>query len=98
MDELAGRICAAASLQAESDCQFLELVAEFDAAGGIRSSRDVKSLAHWLSWACSRTLGTAREQVRVARSLDKMPRVTAAFREGRSCRTRRRASCPASPE
>lgn len=83
MDELAGRICAAASLQAESDCQFLELVAEFGAAGGIGFWRDVKSLAHWLSWTCSIAPGTAREQVRVARSLATMPRVTAAFREGR---------------
>ncbi len=83
MDELAGRICAAASIQAESDCRFLELVAEFDASGGIRLWRNVKSLAHWLSWACSLAPGTAREQVRVARSLAKMPRVAAAFHEGR---------------
>ncbi len=82
-DGLAGRICAAAGLSAQSDCQLLELIGEFDAAGGIRWWNDVKSLAHWLSWCCSMSPGTAREHVRVARALRKMPRIRAAFREGR---------------
>ena len=82
-DVLAGRICAAASLSARSECQLLELIGEFDAAGAIRWWLDVKSLAHWLSWTCSMTAGTAREHVRVARAMRQMPTVTAAFRDGR---------------
>ncbi len=82
-DVLAGRICAAASLSARSECQLLELIGEFDDIGAIRWWLDVKSLAHWLSWTCSMTAGTAREHVRVARAMRRMPTVTAAFREGR---------------
>ena len=82
-DVLAGRICAAASLSARSECQLLELIGEFDAAGAIRWWLDVKSLAHWLSWTCSMTAGTAREHVRVARAMRRMPTVTTAFQEGR---------------
>jgi Domain of unknown function (DUF222) len=82
-DVLAGRICAAASLSAQGECQLLELIGEFDAAKAIRWWHDVKSLAQWLSWACSMSPGTAREHVRVARGLRQMPTITTAFREGR---------------
>ena len=80
---MAGRICAAAGLSAQSECELLERIGEFDAVGAIRWWVDVKSLAHWLSWCCSMTAGTAREHVRVARAMRRMPTVTAAFREGR---------------
>jgi Domain of unknown function (DUF222) len=80
---LAGRICAAASLSAQGECQLLESIGEFDAVKAIRWRHDVKSLAHWLSWACSMSPGTAREHVRVACGLRQMPTITTAFREGR---------------
>jgi hypothetical protein len=82
-DRLAGQICAAAALSAQATCALLELVAEFDATGAIRYWTEVKSLAHWLSWSCSMAPGVAREHVRVARALPKMPTVHAAFRAGR---------------
>ena len=82
-EAMAGRICAAAAMSAQSECQLLELVGEFDAVEGVRWWRDVKSLAHWLSWCCSMSPGTAREHVRVARGLRRMPIITGAFREGR---------------
>jgi hypothetical protein len=44
---------------------------------------DFKSLAHWLSWACSMTPGAAREHVRVAKALRRMPTITGLFKEGR---------------
>jgi hypothetical protein len=75
---LAGRIAAAAALSAQSVCVLLELIGEFDAVGGVVWWRDVKSLAHWLSWSCSMSPGTAREHVRVGRALRRMPTVTAA--------------------
>ena len=82
-DALAGRIGAAAALSAQSECTLLELIGEFDAINAIRFWTDVKSLAHWLSWCCSMNLGVAREHVRVARALRRMPTVTEAFRSGR---------------
>jgi hypothetical protein len=80
---MAGRICAAAGLTARSECDLLELIGEFDELGAIRWWTDLKSLAHWLSWCCSLAPGTAREYVRVARAMRRMPTVTAAFRGGR---------------
>ncbi len=79
---LAGRICAAAGLAAQSECALLELIGEFDELGAIKWWRDVKSLAHWLSWCCSMSPGTAREHVRVGRALRRMPTVATAFRDG----------------
>jgi hypothetical protein len=80
---LGGQICAAAAMSAQSECQLLELLGEFDATNAVRWWQDIKSLAHWLSWSCSMSPGTAREHVRVARALRRMPTITAAFREGR---------------
>ena len=80
---LAGRICAAAAMAARSECQLIELVGEFDAVGAVRWWSGVKSLAHWLSWMCSMSAGTAREHVRVARALRRMPTVHTAFADGR---------------
>jgi hypothetical protein len=82
-DGLAGRICAAAADTARSTCTLLELVGEFDASNAIRFWTDVKSVAHWLSWACSMSPGAAREHVRVAKALRRMPSITSLFREGR---------------
>ena len=82
-EALGGQICTAASLSAQSECQLLELIGQFDAGNAVRWWSGVTSLAHWLSWACSMSPGTAREHVRVARALQRMPTVTAAFREGR---------------
>jgi len=82
-DALAGRLCAAAAAAARSECELLELVGEFDASGAVRWWADVKSVAHWLGWACSMTPGVAREHVRVARALRRMPTVRAAFRDGK---------------
>jgi hypothetical protein len=76
-DVLAGRIGAAAALSAQSECTLLKLVGEFDATNSLRFWTDVKSLAHWLAWCCSMSLGVAREHVRVARALRRMPTVTA---------------------
>ena len=80
---LGGRICAAAGLAAQSQCRLLELIGDFDAGNAVRWWDGVTSLAHWLSWACSMSPGTAREHVRVARALRRMPTINAAFRDGR---------------
>ncbi|HEX5907623.1 MAG TPA: DUF222 domain-containing protein, partial [Propionibacteriaceae bacterium] len=82
-DELAGRIAAAAADAARCSYLLLELLGEFDAVGGIRHWTGFKSLAHWLAWACSMTPGVAREHVRVAKALRRMPTMAGLFREGR---------------
>ena len=44
---------------------------------------DLPSCAAWLAWKCQVAPGTAREQVRVARALASLPRITAEFAAGR---------------
>ena len=83
LDALAGKICAAAADAARAHLHLVGAVGEFDAAGGIRHWSGFKSLAHWLSWACSMTPGVAREHVRVAKALQRMPTIAGLFREGR---------------
>jgi hypothetical protein len=82
-DRLAGRISAAAADAARSEYLVLKLLGEFDAMNAIRYWNDFKSLAHWLSWACSMTPGVAREHVRVAKALRRMPTIAELFRDGR---------------
>lgn len=61
--------------------RWLELVAEMDRreawAGWVFCSR-----AAWLSWRCAVAPRSAREHVRVARALEELPRVRAAFAAG----------------
>ena len=82
-DGLAGRICAAAADAACCQYVLLELLGEFDAMNAMRYWRDFKSLAHWLSWCCSMTPGVAREHVRVAKALRRMPTIAGLFREAK---------------
>lgn len=72
-EELGARIMAAAGDVARQEAVFLELVGEFDAIGAVAWWSGIQSTAHWLSWACSIAPGTAREHVRVARALRRMP-------------------------
>ena len=82
-DALAGRICVAAAEAARSTYILLELLGEFDATNAIRYWTGFKSLAHWLAWCCSMTPGVAREHVRVARALRRMPRIAGRRNVGR---------------
>lgn len=82
LDELADEICASAARIAAATARWLALVAEFDRRegwGGI----GMKSCAHWLAWRCGLGPNSAREHVRVARALTGLPRIGAAFAEGR---------------
>ena len=42
----------------------------------------MRSMAHWLNWRCGVDIGTAREQVRVARALGGLPQTSAALAAG----------------
>ncbi|MCT1998679.1 HNH endonuclease [Brachybacterium muris] len=82
-EALGDRIQQQAALIAEATCQFLLMLVEFDQRGGTGWYAGLKSTAHWLSWACSMSPGTAREHVRIARALPGMPLTVAAFSQGR---------------
>jgi len=61
--------------------RFLTQVREFDVLGAWHRAGAV-SCAHWLSWRIGMDLKTAREKVRVARSLAELPQIDAALRTG----------------
>ena len=73
--ELWGHINAATA-------RFLSLLAEFDRRGGWKHD-GIANCAHWLSWQCGIGPVAAREKVRVARALESLPKIRAAFGEGR---------------
>ena len=52
--------------------QWLALVAEFDRRGGARRA-GFRGTAEWLAWRCGLTQRTARDHVRVARTLSERP-------------------------
>ena len=72
--ELAGHLNAA-------HYRWLCLIAEFDRREGWSDSA-TPSCAHWLNWQCGIDLGAAREKVRVAHALEKLPRIGAAMARG----------------
>jgi len=82
IERLEARICELAGHLAAATCQFLLLVADFDARRGW-ASWEMPSCAAWLSWKCQLSSGTAREQVRVARMLGGLPVIRAEFAAGR---------------
>jgi hypothetical protein len=62
-------------------CRWLELVAEFDRREGW-ATWGVRSCAEWISWRCAIAPRAAREHVRVARCVPKLPLIRDAFRRG----------------
>ena len=71
--ELSARIQAATY-------ELLVLIREFDERGGWDGCL---SCAQWLSWRAGLAPGAAREHVRVARALGKLPKLSEAMRRGR---------------
>lgn len=72
--ELAGHLNA-------GNYRFLTLIAEFDHRSGWNCGA-TQDCAHWLNWKCGIDLGAAREKVRTARALEKLPQVSAAMERG----------------
>ena len=62
-------------------CRWLELVAELDRRSGWVVA-GVRSSAEWIAWRCALTPRSAREHVRVARSLRELPLTHASFARG----------------
>jgi hypothetical protein len=82
LERVEAKLCTLAAQIAAATSRFLRLLGEFDAREGW-GGWNVRSCAHWLSWRCGMDLRTAREQVRVARALRALPRITKAFDQGR---------------
>jgi hypothetical protein len=78
VEQLADGICLRAGRIAAGQAELLTWVAEFDRREGW-AGPDMLSCAHWLSWRIGLSPGAAREQVRVARRLEELPEVVAAF-------------------
>jgi hypothetical protein len=81
-EHLEARICELAGHLTAATCQFLLLIADFDARQGW-ASWEMPSCAAWLSWKCQIAPGTAREHVRVARALGAFPLIREEFAAGR---------------
>jgi hypothetical protein len=82
LERLEAEICELAGHLAAATCQFLVLLAEFDAREGW-ADWGTSSCAAWLSWKCAMASGTAREHVRVAHSLRVLPAIQSEFAAGR---------------
>lgn len=59
----------------------LRSIAEFDRRE-VWGKHGLNSCAHWLNWKCGIALGAVREKVRVARALESLPQISAAFASG----------------
>jgi 5-methylcytosine-specific restriction endonuclease McrA len=89
-EHLEARICELAGHLTAATCQFLLLIADFDARQGW-ATWEMPSCAAWLSWKCQIASGTAREHVRVARALGAFPLIRAEFAAGRLSYAKARA-------
>jgi HNH endonuclease len=90
LERLEARICELAGHLTAATCQFLLLIADFDERRGW-ADWEMASCAAWLSWKCQVAPGTAREQVRVARSLAQYPLIRQEFAAGRLSYAKARA-------
>jgi hypothetical protein len=93
MERLEAEICLSAAHLSAAECRWSLMIGEFDRRGGAESWGAV-STAHWLNWRCGLALGAARERVRVARCLDSLPAITAAFATGELSYSKVRAPDP----
>src|SRR6185437_5519145 len=88
--ELAAEITELAGHLNAAHYRWLSLIAEFDRRQGW-SDGSTQSCAHWLNWQCGIDLGAAREKVRVAHALEKLPRIAAAMARGELSYSKARA-------
>ena len=81
LQELAAQITELAGHLNAANYRWLSLIVEFDRRRGW-SDGSTQSCAHWLNWQCGIDIGAAREKVRVAHALEKVPRIAAAMARG----------------
>ena len=90
VSELAAQITELTGHLNAAHYRWLSLIAEFDRLQGW-SDGSTPSCAHWLNWQCGIDLGAAREKVRVAHALEKLPRIAAAMACGQLSYSKTRA-------
>lgn len=90
LPELAAQITELMGHLNAANYRWLLLVAEFDRRHGW-SDGATQSCAHWLNWQCGIDMGAAREKVRVAHALEKLPRISAAMERGELSYSKARA-------
>lgn len=81
LDALEHQITELAAHIHAANYRLLCLIAEFDRRQGW-CQWGVRSCAHWLNWKCGIGPVAARDKVRVARSLESLPKISEAFRRG----------------
>jgi hypothetical protein len=81
LERLETEICSLSSQIAAATCRLLLAVAEYDRRRGW-ADWECRSMVHWLAWRCGVAPVTAREQLRVAHALHRLPEVVAAFAGG----------------
>ena len=79
VEALGNRIADLAARIQAATYELLVLIRQFDERGGWEG---FASCAHWLSWRIGLAPGAAREKVRVAHALAKLPRLSEAMRRG----------------
>lgn len=79
---LEAQICELAGHLTAGTCRWLGLIAEFDRREGWAGA-GLRSCAQWLSWKCGLGMVAAREHLRVAHALGRLPLIRAAFAAGR---------------
>jgi Domain of unknown function (DUF222) len=89
-ERLEAEICTLAGHLAAATCRFLDLIVDFDERRGW-AAWDMPSCAAWLSWKCSLSPKTARDQLRTARALKDLPVLHGEFAAGRFSYSKARA-------
>ena len=80
--ELADKITRLAAQINVANYHFLKMLAEFDNRQGWKE-HGVKCCSHWLNWKCNISYCAAREKIRVAHALEKLPKINHAFANGK---------------
>ncbi len=81
LDRIEEEIIGWAGHLAAATARWLTWLGEYDRREGW-ANWGCRSAAHWLSWKCGMSLTTGRAHVRVARALERLPLVGAAFAAG----------------
>ena len=79
--KLGERIAELAARINSAEARMMTLIAEFDRRGGWKDG-PFCSCAEWLAWRTGVKIGTARERVRTARALERLPQTADALKHG----------------
>ncbi len=81
LHKLGERIAELAACINSAEARMMTLIADFDRRGGWKDG-GFSSCAEWLAWRTGTRIGTARERVRTARALERLPQTADALKEG----------------